>query len=214
MIILDLRPWYTTTLTSPICFCLRVVLSRAITLAGVYFFRFIGMNKLKRVALNVIAQQLSEAQIGNMREVFIWLHRISVEDMASMTERYSDTLIGCTMQLHICERRQAFIKMDKDGDGEITIDELEQTLKEAGLETLEYEAERLIHGIDINGNNTLDYREFLAATMKRRLFIEVRGRGWLDEAMMVSHDCFKPSLTLYFFLFNAGGEYESSICLF
>jgi serine/threonine protein kinase len=32
--------------------------------------RFVGMNKLKKVALNVIAQQLTEAQIGHLRTMF------------------------------------------------------------------------------------------------------------------------------------------------
>lgn len=31
--------------------------------------RFVGMSKLKKVALNVIAQQLTEAEIGHLREV-------------------------------------------------------------------------------------------------------------------------------------------------
>jgi calcium-dependent protein kinase len=31
--------------------------------------RFVGMNKLKKVALNVIAQQLTEAEIGHLRKV-------------------------------------------------------------------------------------------------------------------------------------------------
>lgn len=29
--------------------------------------RFIGMNKLKRLALNIIAEQLSEAEIGSLK---------------------------------------------------------------------------------------------------------------------------------------------------
>lgn len=31
--------------------------------------RFVGMSKLKKVALNVIAQQLTEVEIGHLREV-------------------------------------------------------------------------------------------------------------------------------------------------
>ncbi len=33
----------------------------------------------------------------------------------------------------------------------------------------------LLHRMDIDGSNTVDYGEFLAATMKRRLFEQVRG---------------------------------------
>ena len=35
--------------------------------------RFVGMSKLKKVALNVIAQQLTEAEIGHLRGVSCFL---------------------------------------------------------------------------------------------------------------------------------------------
>ncbi len=37
------------------------------------------------------------------------------------------------------------------------------------------EVEILLHGMDIDGSDTVDYWEFLAATMKRRLFEQVWG---------------------------------------
>lgn len=40
--------------------------------------RFVGMSKLKKVALNVIAQKLTEAEIGHLRGVspaFAWRRR-------------------------------------------------------------------------------------------------------------------------------------------
>jgi Ca2+-binding EF-hand superfamily protein len=47
----------------------------------------------------------------------------------------------------------------------------EQIVSQEGLEVLEEEVLRLLQGIDIDGSNTLDYREFLAATMDRNVFI-------------------------------------------
>jgi Ca2+-binding EF-hand superfamily protein len=46
-----------------------------------------------------------------------------------------------------------------------------QIVSQEGLEVLEEEVLRLLQGIDIDGSNTLDYREFLAATMDRNVFI-------------------------------------------
>jgi hypothetical protein len=46
-----------------------------------------------------------------------------------------------------------------------------QIVSQEGLEVLEDEVVRLLQGIDIDGSNTLDYREFLAATMDRNVFI-------------------------------------------
>lgn len=34
--------------------------------------RFVRMSKLKKVALNVIAQQLTETEIGHLRGVSVW----------------------------------------------------------------------------------------------------------------------------------------------
>ncbi|KAG5185335.1 calcium-dependent protein kinase [Tribonema minus] len=92
--------------------------------------RFVGMGKLKKVALNVIAQQLTEAQIGHLRDVFEAL--------------------------------------DADGNGVISVEELKKIVIEEGLED---EVAYLLRGVDIDGSNTLDYREFLAATMDRSVFV-------------------------------------------
>lgn len=95
--------------------------------------RFVGMSKLKKVALNVIAQQLTEAEIGHLRGVF--------------------------------ER------LDAEGNGVISVNELEQVVQQDGFENLQEDVVRLLQGIDIDGSNTLNYREFLAATMERNIFI-------------------------------------------
>ncbi|CAM9457643.1 unnamed protein product, partial [Laminaria digitata] len=76
--------------------------------------RFIGMNHLKRTALNVIANQLTEADIGHLRGVFL--------------------------------------KIDADNNGSICIDELKM-------------------GVDVDGNDSIEWEEFLAATIDRNLFI-------------------------------------------
>lgn len=89
--------------------------------------RFIGMNKLKRSALQVIAEQLTEAELRSLR--------------------------------------QTFNEMDLNGDGKLTFSELERALEKQGFAGIKDEIKNLIRGLEIDANNTIEYSEFLAATM-------------------------------------------------
>mmetsp|Transcript_14813 Transcript_14813/g.22967 ORF Transcript_14813/g.22967 Transcript_14813/m.22967 type:complete len:87 (+) Transcript_14813:956-1216(+) len=62
----------------------------------------------------------------------------------------------------IKELRDTFKALDKNGDGSITFDELKAGLghKESAETLIE-----LLKGADTDGSGTIDYTEFLAATM-------------------------------------------------
>ena len=103
--------------------------------------RFVGMAKLKKMALNVLAYELTESDIGNLKGVFE--------------------------------------AMDADSSGKLSVEELEQALNtaEKGGTIPAEEIQTLMQGMDIDGNNTIDYHEFLAATMKARRDRASRSRG-------------------------------------
>ncbi|XP_019175937.1 PREDICTED: calcium-dependent protein kinase 11-like [Ipomoea nil] len=88
---------------------------------------FSAMNKLKKMALRVIAERLSEEEIGGLRQLFKMI--------------------------------------DADGSGTITFEELKQSLKRVGSELMESEIQDLMNAADIDNNGTIDYGEFLAATL-------------------------------------------------
>ncbi|RHY51570.1 hypothetical protein DYB34_000546 [Aphanomyces astaci] len=94
--------------------------------------RFQGHNKLKKVALAVIADQLTGHEIN--------------------------------------ELKKQFQKIDVDGNGVITMQELAVAVRDMGQDVLEGEVLTLLQGIDIDGDGSLDYKEFLAATVKRNTF--------------------------------------------
>nr|AAV28169.1 calcium-dependent protein kinase 1 [Vicia faba] len=89
--------------------------------------QFSAMNKLKKMALRVIAERLSEEEIGGLKELFKML--------------------------------------DADSSGTITLDELKEGLKRVGSELMESEIKDLMDAADIDNNGTLDYGEFIAATV-------------------------------------------------
>ncbi|CAN6445283.1 unnamed protein product [Victoria cruziana] len=89
--------------------------------------QFSAMNKLKKMALRVIAESLSEEEIGGLKDIFQMI--------------------------------------DTDNSGTITFEELKEGLKKVGSELMESEIRSLMDAADIDNNGTLDYGEFLAATV-------------------------------------------------
>ncbi|KAI3431898.1 uncharacterized protein J3R85_007767 [Psidium guajava] len=89
--------------------------------------QFSAMNKLKKMALRVIAERLSEEEIGGLKELFKMI--------------------------------------DTDDSGSITFEELKDGLKRVGSNLMESEIRDLMDAADIDNSGTIDYGEFLAATL-------------------------------------------------
>ncbi|KAL3873879.1 hypothetical protein ACJMK2_036962 [Sinanodonta woodiana] len=61
----------------------------------------------------------------------------------------------------IAELREAFSLFDKDGDGDISVKELGSVMKSLGQNPSEKELEDMIREVDVDGNGTIDFDEFL-----------------------------------------------------
>jgi calmodulin len=68
----------------------------------------------------------------------------------------------------LAELRDVFSAHDRNGDGRITLEELRQTLEELDEEPADEELKALMIKADADGNQTIDFAEFLAF-MRRRL---------------------------------------------
>ncbi|KAL0730629.1 hypothetical protein Bca4012_026722 [Brassica carinata] len=91
--------------------------------------QFRAMNKLKKLALKVIAESLSEEEIKGLKTMFA--------------------------------------NMDTDKSGTITYEELKTGLTRLGSKLSETEVKQLMEAADVDGNGTIDYFEFISATMHR-----------------------------------------------
>ncbi|KAJ0489191.1 putative protein kinase CAMK-CDPK family [Helianthus annuus] len=92
--------------------------------------QFRAMNKLKKLAIKVIAQNLE-----------------STEEIKGL--------------------KQMFNNMDTDGSGSITYEELKTGLSKLGSRLAEAEIQQLMEAADVDKNGTIDYIEFITATMHR-----------------------------------------------
>jgi len=88
---------------------------------------FAAMNKMKKLAVRVIAQSMSEEEIAGLHNIF----KI----------------------------------MDVDGSGTITFEELKIGLQKVGSSMNESDVRDLMDAADVDKNGTIDYGEFLAATI-------------------------------------------------
>jgi len=94
---------------------------------------FAGMNKLKKASLNVIATQLTDTAIKELKNMFL--------------------------------------SMDENGDGTLSIGELKDGLKKAGV-SMPPDLEKMMESIDTDGSGVIDYSEFVAATMDKRKYYQ------------------------------------------
>ncbi|KAF7142011.1 hypothetical protein RHSIM_Rhsim06G0012400 [Rhododendron simsii] len=91
--------------------------------------QFRAMNKLKKLALKVIAESLSEEEIKGLK--------------------------------------QTFKNIDTDNSGSITYEELKAGLTKLGSKLTESEITALMDAADVDKSGSIDYLEFITATMHR-----------------------------------------------
>lgn len=70
----------------------------------------------------------------------------------------------------ISDLRNAFVRLDSNGDGTITLAELEQGLR--SIENLNGDIESILKGMDVDKSGSIDYSEFLAATIDRSIYLQ------------------------------------------
>nr|GFA98478.1 calcium-dependent protein kinase 11-like [Tanacetum cinerariifolium] len=119
---------------------------------------FSAMNKLKKMALRVIADRLSEEEIGGLKQMFKMIYAdnsgtLTFEELKQLLKRVGSNLMESeikelmdvipTLYMNKIERAEnlltAFGFFDKDGSGYITKYELQQAWKDFNLQDAQLE---------------------------------------------------------------------------
>ncbi|XP_059662483.1 calcium-dependent protein kinase 19-like [Cornus florida] len=157
--------------------------------------QFRAMNKLKKLALKVIAESLSDEEIQGLKAMFTNMDTdnsgtITYEELKTGLARLGSKLteaevkqlmeaadvdgngtidyiefITATMHRHKLERDEdlykAFQYFDKDNSGYITMDELENSMKDYGMGD-EATIKDIISEVDTDNDGRINYEEFCA----------------------------------------------------
>mmetsp|Transcript_113380 Transcript_113380/g.360446 ORF Transcript_113380/g.360446 Transcript_113380/m.360446 type:complete len:670 (+) Transcript_113380:68-2077(+) len=62
----------------------------------------------------------------------------------------------------------AFRQLDVNGDGVLSVSEIRAGLEQAGVQDMPRDLQQIVDSVDTEGNGTINYTAFLAATMERR----------------------------------------------
>ncbi|XP_057810161.1 calcium-dependent protein kinase 1-like [Salvia miltiorrhiza] len=161
--------------------------------------QFRAMNKLKKLALKVIAENLSEEEIMGLKEMFksmdtdnsgtityeelkAGLPKLGTKLSESEVRQYMEAadvdgngtidyieFITATMHMNRMEREdllyKAFEYFDKDKSGYITVEELEQALKQYNMGDAKTIKEILAE-VDTDNDGKINYDEFVAMMKK------------------------------------------------
>lgn len=66
--------------------------------------------------------------------------------------------------------RDTFLALDKDGNGLLTTREMKDGMEKAGLKEIPSDLQEILQDVDADGSGQIDYTEFLAATLDKRVY--------------------------------------------
>merc|ERR1711920_571992 len=68
--------------------------------------------------------------------------------------------------------RDTFMQLDGNGDGKLTVNEMKEGIQKAGLKEIPADLQQIMEDVDSDGSGVIDYTEFLAATLDKRLYLQ------------------------------------------
>mmetsp|Transcript_36346 Transcript_36346/g.79299 ORF Transcript_36346/g.79299 Transcript_36346/m.79299 type:complete len:503 (-) Transcript_36346:101-1609(-) len=68
--------------------------------------------------------------------------------------------------------RETFMALDHNGDGQLTVNEMKEGIAKSGLKEIPPDLQQIMEDVDSDGSGVIDYTEFLAATLDKRLYLQ------------------------------------------
>merc|ERR1712151_1032433 len=68
--------------------------------------------------------------------------------------------------------RETFMSLDNNGDGCLTVAEMKEGMTKSGLKEVPPDLQAILEDVDADGSGVIDYTEFLAATLDKKLYMQ------------------------------------------
>jgi calcium-dependent protein kinase len=105
---------------------------------------------------------LSQIEIQNLKS-FSNFHKVKKGALTVIASQLSDSRIE--------DLKKTFLGIDQNADGTLSIAELKQGLKTAGIK-IPRDLAQVLEQVDTDGSGVLDYTEFLAATIDKKVYTQ------------------------------------------
>ncbi|CAG9334380.1 unnamed protein product [Blepharisma stoltei] len=110
---------------------------------------------------DVLPDQPLNLSVDSLRD-FVGGHRLKKAVLMCIASQCSDA--------DLRNLRESFVKIDANGDGTITLEELERGM--ASIEGINANIAELMRGMDVDRSGSIDYSEFLAATLDKSIYMQ------------------------------------------
>merc|ERR1711971_267382 len=112
------------------------------------------------------------------------------DKILKMAEQWSEVVSG-EQQLteeQISDFKEVFSLIDKNADGAITIKELGSAMRSMGQSPTEEELQEMIEEVDLNGNGTIEFSEFLSKMAGKMAFSPISEKEIYDAFRVFDKD--------------------------
>lgn len=106
---------------------------------------------------------LQDSLVANLR---------SFQSQNKLKKAALQIIAGQLSESQIKGLREAFVSLDANGDGLLTMQELSDGLTRANLGDTPIDLNAIMEGIDADGSGLIDYTEFLAASLDRKSYLQ------------------------------------------
>jgi calcium-dependent protein kinase len=116
-----------------------------------------------------------------------WCERLSAcRSENKLQKTAKQVMVRQMSEEEIKASRDIFMKLDVNHDGLLTLEELDDGLRLAGVDMCRRELEEVMDAIDVDGNGTIDYTEFLAASLEKDKYKSEA--GWKSAFQVLDRD--------------------------
>jgi len=118
-----------------------------------------------------IASKAPKADYASLQSSFVDNLR-SFQSQNKLKKAALHIIAGQLDEERIRGLRETFTALDHNGDGLLTALEMREGIGKAGLKEIPADLEQILEHVDSDGSGIIDYTEFLAATLDKRVYIQ------------------------------------------